>query len=173
MKKKLWIAAGILLLCLLYLSLFPIRWTIDRECEAYLIDTGNMGETGDAKSTDGAQKLTVKLKGKYSFYLFRSDSFSGAVEIEGFPETSHEAVLRFDHGVANLVYHHWERYELHSECFGIISANFGMKDFVIFKADASGAIDLGRNNFCAIVSEDRDVSDVEAFRQELLEQAQN
>lgn len=163
MKKKILIIAGILLLCLLYFCLFPIKHNIDRECEASLLNTDSTGE---------GQKLTVKIKGKYSFYLFQPDTFRGTIEIEGFPETSGEVTLRFDHGTANLVYHHWDRYELHSQSFGLISANFGLKDFIILKEDTTAGIDLSGNGLYAIISKNMDIADVEAFRLKLLEEMQ-
>ena len=160
MKKKLLIIVIVMLLCLLYLSLFPVKWSIDRECKAYLLTTNNTMET---------KELSVRIKGEYKFYLFSSDTFTGTFEIEGFPETLDNVILKLDHGVADLVYHRWDGFKLYSTSFGMISTDFNLKNFVILKGDASGWIDLGGNILNAIISENMNISDIEAFQEKLLE----
>ena len=93
--------------------------------------------------------------------------------MEGFPETSGEVALKMERGMDDLVYRSWERQELHSEVFGMISADFGMKNFVILRNDEQGVIELSGENYYVIVSEGMEQSDVEAFRKKLLEEMES
>lgn len=164
MRKKLFVSVFVgILLILLFFCFFPIKWKISQECDAYLIYGENPGER---------QEVSIKLLGEYKFYLFRADSFEGSIQIEGFPETSGEVVLKMERGVDNLVYRAWDGQELHSESFGMISAGFGMKNFVILKNDSAGAIALNGDAYYAIVSEGMDMPDVEAFREKLRKEAE-
>lgn len=158
MKKK--ILPCILILILIYFCIFPIQWNIDQVYTAYLVDSQNM---------ESERTLEVRVNGKYKFYLFRADTFEGHIGIEGYSGTFGEVTLKLEDGMDELVYREWERTELHSVFFGMISADFGFRNFIILKSDSSGVIALNEDRYCAIASEEMSESDIEAFREKLLE----
>ena len=145
--KKIVIPSAIVLLVLSILCFVPIQWNVSQTMTVQV--TEDMSE-GSFIETE------MKIAGKYSFYFFQPDCFDGKIEIASFPETAEKNVDFKVTGTSpsSLIYHSWSGSELNSVSFGLIKANFGMKQMIIFKSDENGGINLDGEQTCVILADD-------------------
>ncbi len=143
--KKIVIPSAIVLSVLIILCFVPIQWNVSQTMAVQV--TEDMSE-GSFIETE------MKIAGKYYFYLFQPDRFDGKIEIASFPETAGKNVDFKMTGTSpsSLIYRSWTGSKLNSESFGLIKANFGMKQMIIFKSDENGGINLEGEQTCVILT---------------------
>lgn len=145
--KKILIPAAIVLTALIILCCVPIQWNVFRIMPAQVVENVSDGSIVESEIT---------VEGKYYFHLLKPDRFEGKIEIAAFPETTAGNVDFEVSGTVlpNLIYRSWSGSKLNSEFFGLIKANFGMKQMIVFKSDENGGIHLDGEQTCVILAGD-------------------
>lgn len=84
MKQKTKVFLGILavglVIALVFLMIFPVSFNINREMVVQRADMQDPAEF---------EYINLTVSGRYSFRLFRNDTFSGTIAVEGYDFTAH------------------------------------------------------------------------------------
>lgn len=142
MRKIKWqtpvcITAAVIFLALLWLVFHGITFHLDKDVSALEIIRGE--DTNEQRNA-----LNVSIEGDYTFRLWRSDIFSGKLQIEGYDLTRNDVyMLEVGRDYDILCYRKYENSKLSSYVFGDITAGFKFNSFEIRVNDENGAIDTG------------------------------
>lgn len=148
MKKK--TAILVLIIALLALGVIcykPIQWNVSKKVKVNLV--------GDFEDNT-ILKTDLLIDGRYTFKLFRPDTFVGTLELPILSETKGRNVeLELEYNKPHdLIYHHYNGSKLVSDFVGYIYANVGMKHIIIIKEETTNQTSVGDDNITIFYTDD-------------------